>query len=95
MRALEIALKAFVKKLGGDFASKNWGDLVAALEPKLDSKNTEDSEILAFLRNIKNAWRNPTMHVERDYDADQAFDILRNTRNLMFHIARRFRSSSV
>jgi hypothetical protein len=75
MRALEIVLKASAEKLDAPFASKNWGEIVAALEPGLNSKNTEDAEILAYLRNIKNAWRNPTMHVERDYDADQAFDI--------------------
>lgn len=91
---VEIVLKAFAGKLGSDFTSKNWGELVAALEPKLNAKNTGDAEILAYLRNIKNAWRNPTMHVERDYEADQAFDILRNTRNLMLHIARRLKSSS-
>jgi hypothetical protein len=96
MRALEIALKAFADKLNAGFASgsKNWGEVVAALEPRLNSKNTEDAEILAYLRNIKNAWRNPTMHVERDYDAEQTYDILRNTRNLMLHVARRLKSSS-
>jgi hypothetical protein len=94
MRALEVVLKAFAEKLDVRFVSKNWGEIVAALEPRLNGKNTEDAEILAYLRNIKNAWRNPTMHVERDYDSDQAFDILRNTRNLMLHVARRLRSSS-
>jgi len=66
---------------------------MAALEPKLNPKNTEDAEVLAYLRNIKNAWRNPTMHVERDYDGEQTLDILRTTRNLMIHAARRFRAS--
>jgi hypothetical protein len=96
MRALEIALKAFAYKLNAGFASgsKNWGEVVAALEPRLNPKNTEDAEILAYLRNIKNAWRNPTMHTKRDYDAEQTCDILRNTRNLMLHVARRLKSSS-
>jgi hypothetical protein len=38
MRALEIVLKAFAEKLDAPFASKNWGEIVAALEPGLNSK---------------------------------------------------------
>jgi hypothetical protein len=68
--------------------------VIAAPEPRLNPKSTEDAEILACLRNIKNTWRNPTMDVERDYDAEQTYDILRNTRNLMVHVARRLKSSS-
>jgi hypothetical protein len=93
MRALEIVLKAFAKRIGAAFETRNWGDVIAAIEPKLDPKETEDAEILAYLRSIKNAWRNSTMHVERDYDQDQAFDILRNTKSFMNHVARRLKSS--
>jgi hypothetical protein len=92
MRALEIVLKAFAEKLGAPFESKNWGDIIAGIEPKLHTKNIEDAEILAYLRSIKNAWRNSTMHVDRDYDAEQAFDILRSTKNFMLHVARRLTS---
>lgn len=41
----------------------------------------------------KQRWRNPTMHVERDYDEEQAFDILRNAKNFMLHVARRLKIS--
>ena len=89
MRALEIVMKAFAEKIGAPFESRNWGEIIAFIEPKLDPRNTEDAEILAYLRIVKNAWRNSTMHVERDYDEEQAFDILRNTRNFMIHVVRR------
>ena len=92
MRALEIALKAFAEKLGARFERENWGRILSSIEEKIgDSRNSEDGEILVHLRNIKNAWRNSTMHVERDYDAEQAFDILRATRNFMIHVAKRLR----
>jgi hypothetical protein len=90
MRALEIVLKAFAEKLGAGFEAKNWGRILSSVEEKIgDSRNSEDAEVLVHLRNIKNAWRNSTMHVERDYDAEQAFDILRTTRNFMIHVAKR------
>lgn len=94
MRALEIVLKAFAEAIGARFESRNWGEIIASIEPKLDSKALEDSELLAYLRSIKNAWRNPTMHVERDYDQEQAFDILRNTRNFMLHVTKRLKVQS-
>jgi hypothetical protein len=89
MRALEIVLKAFAQKIGVTFESRNWGEIIASVEPKLDPKNIEDSEVLAYLRSVKNTWRNSTMHVERDYDEEQAFDILRNAKNFMIHVAKR------
>jgi hypothetical protein len=91
MRALEIVLKAFAERIGATFETRNWGEIIASIEPKLDAKSIEDSEILAYLRNIKNAWRNSTMHVERDYNEEQAFDILRNTKNFMLHVAKRLK----
>jgi len=90
MRALEIVLKTFAEKLGARFERENWGRILSSIEEKIgDSRDSEDAEVLIYLRNIKNAWRNSTMHVERDYDADQAFDILRTTRNFMIHVAKR------
>jgi hypothetical protein len=90
MRALEIVLKAFAEKLGAHFEPKNWGRILSSIEEKIgNSRNSEDAEVLVHLRNIKNAWRNSTMHVERDYDAEQAFDILRTTKNFMIQVAKR------
>lgn len=95
MRALEIVLKAFAERLGARFEPKNWGKILSYIEDKIgNSRNSEDAEILVQLGNIKNAWRNPTMHVERDYNADQAFDILRTTRNFMVHIAKRLQQTA-
>jgi hypothetical protein len=92
MRALETVLKAFAEKLGASFEPKNWGRILSSIEEKIgESRDGEDAEVLIHLRNIKNAWRNSTMHVERDYDAEQAFDILRTTRNFMIHVAERLK----
>jgi hypothetical protein len=41
----------------------------------------------ANLRAVKDAWRNPTMHVERDYDEEKALDILNAVGAFMRHLS--------
>jgi hypothetical protein len=54
-------LKAFAEKLGARFDRENWGKILSSIEEKIgDSKNSEAAEVLIYLRNIKNAWRNST-----------------------------------
>ena len=38
---------------------------------------------------VKDAWRNPTMHVRIDYTEEQALDIYGNVRGFMQHLATR------
>lgn len=47
------------------------------------------SDATANLRAVKNAWRNPTMHVERDYEEDEALEVLSAVKGFMKHLAGR------
>jgi hypothetical protein len=49
------------------------------------------SEATANIRAVKDAWRNPTMHVEIFYDTDMAYDVWNSTRAFMRHLASRLR----
>jgi hypothetical protein len=45
------------------------------------------TEATLYLRGVKEAWRNPTMHVEKDYNEEQASDVRSAVRTLMRHLA--------
>jgi hypothetical protein len=45
------------------------------------------STATANLRAVKDAWRNPTMHVEKHYDGEEAREIYSATRAFMRHLA--------
>lgn len=45
------------------------------------------SEATANLRAVKDAWRNPTMHVEIHYDSGQAEDVFNAVKSFMRHLA--------
>ena len=47
------------------------------------------SDATANLRSVKVAWRNPTMHVEIDYDEDKARDVYNAVRGFVRHMATR------
>lgn len=86
MRLTEIGLKAISTSLyavlpsGG--AARNWGEVLKAIKAAIDAKTSGktwsagDREFFerchASLDAIRVAWRNPTMHVENKYTADEA-----------------------
>jgi hypothetical protein len=47
------------------------------------------STATANLRSVKDAWRNPTMHVEQNYDPEIAMDIWNAVRGFMRHLAKK------
>jgi hypothetical protein len=49
------------------------------------------SEATANLRAVKDAWRNPTMHVEITYDEEKATDVWRTVRAFTQHLATKLR----
>jgi hypothetical protein len=90
MRVLEIALKSFGDWLGVPLSkSQTWGEIINTIEKSRGpGKRTDQlSEIVFHLTNVKNAWRNPTMHVERTYDEELARDLLRETRRFTVQLA--------
>jgi hypothetical protein len=55
--------------------------------PEWSAKNQFFSEATANLRAVKDAWRNPTLHVEKKYDHDEALDALNAVGAFMRHLA--------
>lgn len=49
------------------------------------------SNATANLRAVKDAWRNPTMHVEINYDEERALEIINAVKAFMRHIATKLR----
>jgi hypothetical protein len=62
-------------------------------EPDLQSRQQGSLGFPRLSEEHQQRWRNPTMHVECDYDEEQAFDILCNAKNFMLHVARRLKIS--
>jgi hypothetical protein len=47
------------------------------------------SEATANLRAVKDAWRNPTLHIERSYDPERALEVFQAVKGFMRHLAGR------
>ena len=100
MRVMEVGLRSFARDLGisvpGD---KNWGNILreisAAITRLPDGTTTEKehkefcSGATAHLSSVKDAWRNPVMHVRGAYTGDQAEDIFTHVRSFIRQLATR------
>lgn len=89
MRAVENLLKILANSLGINLDIPNWGKILNGMKEHIASKKKDTGFDAAFYENmhaqlhvIKNAWRNPTMHVERDYDETEAKDIFHGVKGL-------------
>jgi hypothetical protein len=92
MRVAEVGLKALADKVGVS-SQKDWGSYLREIEKQLTVKaksagfRSEDeqffSEASLGFDNIKRAWRNPTMHVDRAYTQDQAEEIFASLKSFM------------
>lgn len=99
MRVTEAGLKALGKELGIPYAP-SWESYTRQLDSLLDPANYKKlsadklakrdfyAEVLGDITAVKRAWRNPTMHIVRSFDAEQAKLIFEATRSLMQHLAR-------
>ena len=90
MRAMEVGLKAVAKSLGVAWTS-NWGTCLAEIEKQAIAKKSDPffAEAVAYLRAVKNAWRNPTMHVDRRYSQEDAERIFQAVQGFMVHLTSR------
>ena len=97
MRVLECGLKGLALLLGIPYAP-SWESYLKQIQAKISadhqSKDADWKRDEVFFRDIsgdlmtiKQAWRNPTMHVGRKYSADEAEEIFRAVRTLMQHLA--------
>jgi hypothetical protein len=86
MRVMEMALVLLAKDLGLPSEDANWNKILdradkmlrdvrdhkEAKPPDWKDKEVFYSQACALLRNVKNAWRNDVMHLEKKYTSDEA-----------------------
>lgn len=86
MRTLEIIVQTFAQRLNTTInIDQPWGDIlnkidveIARLSGNRNATTAERewkalcSEVAVFLRHVKDAWRNPTMHPKRTYTEEEA-----------------------
>jgi hypothetical protein len=87
MRVMEVGLKVVAKALGVAYIS-DWGQCLRDIEKQcqqLPDQFFRDASL--YLRSVKNAWRNPTMHVEKRYSESEAERIFQSVQSFMVHLA--------
>jgi len=102
MRVMEVGLRALGKSLNDERLdpkrNPSWETILKRCDDELaksikdrseDWKNSPEFfvDASANLRAVKNAWRNPTMHVEINYDEDRALEVLGAVNGFMRHIS--------
>ena len=81
-------------------AQPNWGDVLTAINNEIQARNRVKppdpawlpqraffEDVYADLRAVKTAWRNPSMHVDKKYDAERAQDIFNAVNGWVRHLA--------
>ncbi len=96
MRTIEVALKALADSVGVG-QQNDWGayirEIYKALERQVKAAGAQTpdhqfyGEAAAQIDNVKRAWRNPSMHVDKSYSQPRAEEILLATKSLMSHLA--------
>jgi len=104
MRVMETGLRALGKSLHDDSLDpqKNptWENILRRCDEELRKPLKDRSpdwsasgqfycDATANLRAVKDAWRNSTMHIDRDYDEDESLNILNAVRGFMQKLAER------
>ncbi len=98
MRVLEVGLKALGQALGIPYAP-SWESYLTQISTRIGAKHKTKGiqwkrdekfyrDVSGDLLTIKQAWRNPTMHVGRKYSVDEAEEIFRATRSFMQALAK-------
>lgn len=99
MRVMESGLKAASKALGIPYAP-SWESHLKQIDAQVQAKYKRKGvkwkrdepffrDVSAHLHSVKAAWRNPTMHVVRDYTPEQAEEIFNAVRAFMRHLSTR------
>ena len=102
MRVMECGLRALGKSLKDErldpkrnpswetILSKCDDEMKKPIKDRAEQWRTDNnfySEATANIRAVKDAWRNPTMHVEQSYDQDQALAVFNAVKAFMRHIS--------
>jgi hypothetical protein len=97
MRVMEVGLKELGRALGIPYAP-SWESYLKQIQSKIadqypaktiDWKRDEPffRDISGDLISVKQAWRNPSMHVVRKFSADEAEEIFKAVRSFMIRLA--------
>jgi hypothetical protein len=88
MRVIECGLIELKDILGVERDNPSWHSILKALSKNIDAlSDSREQEkyrkIVSRVYAIKDAWRNPTMHVEYKYNEEEAREVFDATRNFM------------
>ncbi len=80
MRAMESIVKQLCETLGVEEVEVEWGPLLGSLKPKIEAMKKDEKrkkwlEVHSLLYNVKEAWRNETMHPKASYSDEEAAEI--------------------
>jgi hypothetical protein len=102
-RIVEVGLKCLAEEVGVKLRP-DWGRQITDINSELEKRyktagsRTPDelffSESASQIGHVKNAWRNPTMHVDRRYNEEVAMDIFNAVKALMRHLATRLKEKT-
>ena len=102
MRALEIGLRVLGTTLNDPgldpMKNPSWERILGRCDNELKKPHNKRSvewqqdsqffsEATANLRAVKDAWRNPTVHVEKTYTEEEALGVYRATKTFLRHLA--------
>jgi hypothetical protein len=97
MRIMEGGLRAIRSCLGApSLADRNWGAILKQIKDAITARGSGWSErepfqeMYASLDAVKDAWRNPTMHIENKYTEEEAEHVFAMVRGFMQKIAAKF-----
>jgi HEPN domain-containing protein len=105
MRVMEVGLKALGRALGIPYAP-SWESYLSQISSNIAKKHKVKTlkwkrdekfyrDLSGDLLTIKQAWRNPTMHVDRKYSAEEAEQIFVAAKNFMLRLAEHFTQREV
>lgn len=100
MRVLEVGLKSLAKALNISYAP-SWESYLKQIAEKIAEKHKNKTakwlrdekfyrDLSGDLLTVKQAWRNPTMHVDRRYSVEEAEQIFMAARGFMARLASHF-----
>lgn len=97
MLAMEVALRLVAAKLSATVQDKNdrwlpWLTIANSMDTiitKMPEGEPKEKwwEVQTMLKSVGKAWRNPTMHPAKTYDAEQAKKVFENVRDFMGDLA--------
>lgn len=96
MRALEVPLQIFARKLLPNDIRPNWDPIIRKIDDELKLPHKERAiqgdvdfyaNVSAHLHAIKLAWRNRINHLDEPVSGDKARDIFSATKSLMIYLA--------